>query len=108
VGGTTGLCLSRFAGLNLTWFPKDSRLHLSGLAGNRRLDLTGFSRDARLHSRFSSHSRLHLSRLAGNWRLDLSGFSRDAAGGLPHQGGFHRVDLFVGRQLVDLGLLLRG
>ena len=95
-------------------------LHLTRLA--TRLDLTRLA--AGLHrtwlrshaglwlSRFSSHSRLHLTGLAGNCRLDLSGFgaglTRDAAGGLSRQGRLHRLDLFVGRQLLNLGLLLRG
>lgn len=108
---STWLCLARpsgDAGLGCTRMRSYAGLELAGPgAGLNRtrssratgLDRTGLTRAA----------GLHLAGPDGRPGLKLSGPSRGSGGyRLSRQGGSHRTDLPVRRQLLDLPLLLRG
>lgn len=96
------------AGLHLPGVRRDARLHLAGPSAGlhharssraTRLNRTGLNRAA----------GLHLAGPAGRPGLKLSGPSRGSGGcRLSRQGGSHRTDLLIGRQLLNLPLLLRG
>lgn len=91
----TRLNLTRLAaGLHRTWLRSYAGLHLTGFGTwlyRSGLDLTGPPLD----------SRLHLARLGSGLAPWL-----DRRFDLTRQGRLHRLDLFVGRQLLNLGLLL--
>ena len=103
------------AGLHLAWLATrldltrfSAGLHRTGLRSHTGLHLTGLS--GLNHTRFGWGTGLDHARLCRPARLHRPRFSRSAARRhrLTQQGRFHRLDLFVGRQLLDLRLLLRG
>ena len=117
MGRTAGL--RRYGGLGCR-MPRSARLKLSGSprrsldlarpSGYARLGCTGLNRSARLKlTRPSGYARLHRPGVRSYAGLKLSGSSWGPGGcRLPRQGGSHRTDLLVRRQLLDLPLLLRG
>ena len=102
--GLEGARLSWTARLHLA--RPDTGLHRPGVRSYARLDLTRSG--AGLHHA-SRAAGLHLAGPAGYPGLWLSGSSRGPGGyRLPRQGGSHRLDPLVRRQLLNLGVLLRG
>ncbi len=108
---STWLCLARPSG--------DAGLHLPGVRSYAGLELAGpgaglnRTRSSRAtgldRTGMTRGSGLHLSGPAGRRGLKLSGPCRGSGGyRLSRQGGSHRTDLLIGRQLLNLPLLLRG
>ena len=128
--GGLGSRMARSAGLKLSGSPRSTWLYLARPAGDARLGGTRMRRDAGLElaglgaglhrtrsSRATGLDRTGMTRAAGLYLagpashagLRLPRLSRCPGGcRLSRQGGSHRMDLLIGRQLLNLSLLLRG
>jgi hypothetical protein len=119
--GGLGCRMARSARLKLSGSPRSTWLYLARPSGYTRLGYTRVSRSARLHLARSSRrtgldrtgmtrsAGLHLAGPTSHAGLRLSGSSRGPGGcRLARQGRSHRLDPLVRRQLLNLGLLVRG